>query len=188
MQSKLPKNLILNYSDNVIDMVQFGSSVQAKKEPSDIDIAVIYKKIPVKHQLEESQKIKRQLENYFSIPIHIKSYDLYSLFEEGNFAKSSILFYGISLIFKRQFSNLFGIVPKLQISYILKNLKKKDKVRFNYLLNGRNKAYGLLREYKGKLLNPGLIEINPENEELFEKEMKKITNNIKINKIYHQLD
>ncbi len=184
MQQKLQKRLELNYSNNVVDIVKFGSSVMENSEPNDIDIAVIFKSIPLKQQLEEAQKIKRQLENRFDLPIHIKAYDFYSFFDTGNFAKESILFYGKSLIHSNYFAELLGLFPKLHIHYSLNDLKKKDKIRFNYLLNGRGGRYGLLREYGGVILKPGLIEIKPENENIFVQAVKKITLKFEIKKIF----
>mgnify|MGYP001563284624 CR=1 FL=1 len=188
MQKKSQKKLELNYSAKVIDIVQFGSSVIAGKIPNDIDIAVIFQKIPLKEQLEESQKIKVQLETYFDKPIHINSCDLYSLFDKGNFAKDSIMFYGKSLISGKYFSEMFGMCPGLQISYSLARLEKKGKVRFNYLLNGKAGNYGMLREYKGKLLNPGLIEVYPEYEKLFVDALSQITTEIRANKIFRMIE
>ncbi len=72
----------------------------------------------------------------------------------------------------------------LRISYILKNLKKKDKVRFNYLLNGKGGNYGLLRKYGGKIIYPGVVETSPENENIFLDKMKKITDKLKIERSF----
>jgi len=163
--------------------VQFGSSVIGDKIPHDLDIAVIFEKIPLKEQLDQSQKIKAQLQKITDLPIHIKSFDFYSFFDKSNFAKENILFCGKSLIGLDNFSKKFGFEPKIQISYSLKDLKKKDKVKFNYLLNGKKGEYGLLRQHGGKLLNPGLIEIFPEHEFIFVGSIKKITNNFEIRKI-----
>ncbi len=183
MQKKLQKKHKLNYSLDVFDIVQFGSSVLDNSNPSDIDIAVIFKAIPLKQQLEEAQKIKKQLENKFDAPIHIKSYDIYSFFDRGNFAREGILFYGKSLIFEGYFAEALGLIPKIQIFYSLINLKKKDKVRFNYLLNGKGGEYGLLRKYNGALLKPGLIQINPEHKNIFISSIKKIISDFEIKNI-----
>src|SRR3989344_7975621 len=105
MQKKSQNKQTLIYNkEHIFDIVQFGSSILKDSKPNDIDIAVVFKAIPLKEQLEESQKIKRQLEQRFEQPIHINSYDLYSLFDEGNFAKENILFYGKSLIYNNYFS------------------------------------------------------------------------------------
>jgi hypothetical protein len=177
------KKLKLNYSKDVFEIVQFGSSIIEGKIPNDLDIAVIFNKISLKDQLIHSQKIKKQLQKISKLPIHIKSFDLYSFFDKSNFAKDNILFYGKSLISKDYFSKKFGFSPRIQIYYSLRDLKKKDKVRFNYMLNGRRGEYGLLRKYKGQLLKPGLIEIFPEHEEIFINSIKNITHNFKLRKI-----
>lgn len=183
MQKLWLKKLKLNYSLEIFDIVQFGSSVEEGKVPNDIDIAVIFYKIPIKDQLNQAQEIKKQLGNYSEIPIHITSFDLYNFFDNSNFAKESILFLGKSLIYKDNFSKRFGFNPKLQIYYSLNKLQKKDKIRFNYMLNGKNKKYGLLRKFQGEILKPGLIEINPEFRHIFIDSIKEFNIPYKIRKI-----
>jgi predicted nucleotidyltransferase len=184
MQKLWQKKLKLNYKNNVIDIVQFGSSVLEESNPKDMDIAVIFKEVSIKIQLEERQEIKRQIEKLTEFPVHIESFDINSLFLESNFARQGILFYGKSIITGENFAERFGIIPNLQISYVLKDLKKKEKVRFNYLLNGRGGNYGLLRKYGGKIIYPGVLETLPKNELIFTKAMKEITNNIKLKRIF----
>jgi predicted nucleotidyltransferase len=184
MQKLWQEKLKLNYSDNVIDIVQFGSSVLEDSNPNDIDIAVIFNDIPMKNKLEEGQKIKKQIQERAELPVHIESFDINSFFKEGNFAREGILFYGRSILNGKYFSERFGMAPSLRISYILRDLKKKDKVRFNYLLNGKGGNYGLLRKYEGKIIYPGVLETRPENELIFVKEMKKITDKVKLEKVF----
>lgn len=184
MQNIWQKKIKLNYSQNVIDIIQFGSSLKNNLNPNDIDIAVIFEKISLRDQLDESQQIKKQLEKLTQIPIHINSFDLYSLFDKSNFAKEGILFYGKSLITGDDFAKKFRLNPRVQIYYSLEKLKKKDKVRFNYMLNGKKGEYGLLREYGGRLLKPGLIEIESLNEEIFVKAIKEIISDFKVKKIF----
>ena len=172
MQKLWLKKPIISYSKDVLDILQFGSSVEEGENPNDLDIAVIFNKIPLKEQLDQAQKIKKQLEKFVEIPVHISSFDLYSLFDASNFAKESILFFGKSIITGDSFAKRLGFSPKIQIYYSLENLKKKDKIRFNYMLNGRGGEYGLLRKHKGVLLKPGLIEINPESENIFVNSIK----------------
>jgi predicted nucleotidyltransferase len=178
---KKPK---LDYSENVVDIVQYGSSVRGGTSPNDIDIAVIFNKIQIKDQLNESQNIKKQLSKTSNIPIHIKSFDLYSLFDKSNFARESIIFYGISILKRDYFSKIFGLMPKIHIFYSLNKLKKKDKIRFNYLLNGRGGKYGMLKKYKGRLVKPGMVEISPEYEKIFEDSIKKQISSFIIKKIF----
>ena len=182
MQKLWLKKLKLNYKD-VFDIVQFGSSVIENTSPEDVDIAVIFNKIPLKEQLEKAQKIKKQIQKETELPIHIKSFDLYSFFEESNFARENILFYGKSFFLKKSFAYRFGLKPVIQVNYSLKGLKKKDKIRFNYMLNGKKGSYGLLRKYSGELIAPGVIEILPENENIFVSSIEKFKVRFKIKKI-----
>ena len=183
MQKLWLKKPILNYSEDVFDIVQFGSSVEEGKTPNDLDIAVIFNKLPLKEQLDQAQEIKKQLEKLVEIPVHINSFDLYSLFDSSNFAKESILFFGKSVIHGNDFVKRFGFSPKIQIYYSLEKLKKKDKIRFNYMLSGRGGEYGLLREYKGALLKPGLIEINPEYQNIFVNSIKEYKVDFKVKSV-----
>jgi hypothetical protein len=183
MQELWQKKLKLDYSKDVFDIVQFGSSVMENSEPNDIDIAVIFKRIPIKEQLTQAQQIKKQLQKESTLPIHIKSYDLYTFFNPSNFARENISVYGKSIITKDYFVKKFGLTPRIQISYSLLNLKKKEKVRFHYMLKGKKNNSGLLNKYGGLLLNPGLIEIFPEHEDIFINSIKDITSKYKIKKI-----
>ena len=180
------KKLKLNYSNDVIDIVQFGSSVIDETIPKDIDIAVIFQKIPLKEQLNQAQAIKKQLQDKTDLPIHISSFDFYSFFTIGNFAKEDLLFYGKSILTGDHFAKRFNLHPQLQITYNLSKLKKKDKVRFNYLLNGKKGNYGLIKKHGGKLLNPGLIEIYPECEKIFTEHISEITSDFKLKKVFIQ--
>ena len=94
------------------------------------------------------------------------------------------MFHGRSILNGKYFAERFGMAPKLRISYVLKNLEKKDKVRFNYLLSGKKGNYGLLKKYGGKLIYPGVIETSPDNEKVFAEKMGKITDKIKVEKIF----
>jgi predicted nucleotidyltransferase len=185
MQKLWLKKLKLNYSKDVFDIVQFGSSVMENSSPNDIDVAVIFQKIPLKNQLNQAQEIKKQLQKESSIPVHVKSFDLYSFFDEANFAKEGILFYGKSLVYKDYFVKRFGFSPKIQISYSLEKLEKKGKVRFHYMLKGKKGEYGLLKKYGGELLKPGLVEIYPEYEGIFITSIKKIISDFKSKKILY---
>jgi hypothetical protein len=152
-------------------------------KPNDIDVAVIFQKIPIKEQLNRAQEIKKQLQKLSELPIHVKPFDLYSFFDESNFAKENILFYGRSLISGAYFSEKLGLNPKIQILYSLIKLKKKEKIRFHYMLKGKKGEYGLLRKYGGNLLKPGLIEIFPEYEKIFINSIKKLTTEFQVRKI-----
>ena len=128
--------------------------------------------------------MKKQIEKLTSFPVQVESFDLESFFQEGNFARQGIMFHGKSILNGKYFAEKFGMVPKLRVSYVLKNLEKKDKVRFNYLLSGKQGNYGLLKRYGGKLIYPGVIETSSDNEKVFVEKMKKITDKINVEKIF----
>ena len=178
------KKLKLKFSRDIFDIVQFGSSILEGRSPNDLDIAVIFNKIPLKEQLNQAQNIKVQIgKEAQNILVHAKAFDFYSLFDKSNFSKNNIFFSGKSLISGDYFCKRFGFTSKVQIRYSLKNLKKKDKVRFNYLINGRMGKYGLMKKYGGRLLCPGLIEVPPEFEEIFIVSMKEITNKLEVSRV-----
>lgn len=184
MQKLWQKNWKLNYSKDVIDIVLFGSAVHSSENATDMDIVVLFKKIPVKEQLEQAQEIKKQIQSQSALQVHIKSFDTQSFFDKGNFAREGILFYGKSILFNKDFSENFGLSPKLRIYYALDKLEKKDKVKFNYLLSGKQGNYGLLRKFGGKIISPGVIETLPENEFLLVEPMKKITKDVRTEKSF----
>ena len=76
MQKLWQQKLKLSYSKEVIDIVQFGSSVIEGKEYRDIDIVVIFENIPFKEQLNQAYEIKIQLKAFADREIHISQFDL----------------------------------------------------------------------------------------------------------------
>ncbi|MEM4397514.1 MAG: hypothetical protein QW757_02730 [Candidatus Woesearchaeota archaeon] len=180
------KKQILNYKEKykeIIDIVQFGSSVIETKEPNDIDIAIFFEKIQIKEQLLVAQKIKTDMQKYSKVILHVKSFDFYSFFDKGNFAREGILFYGKSLLTNDYFAKTFRLIPRIQIYYSFENLEKKEKVRFHYMLKGKKNNSGLLNKYRGVLLKPGLIEINPEHEKVFLDKIKEFSIRLFIKKV-----
>ena len=108
---------------------------------------------------------------------------MYSLFDSSNFAKDSIIIQGKSIISGEDFAKRFGFSSKIQIYYNLEKLQKKDKIRFNYMLNGRGGEYGLLKKHKGALVRPGLIEVPPEYEFIFVNAIKECNVDFKSKKL-----
>ncbi|MFT4326236.1 MAG: hypothetical protein ACMXYK_01925 [Candidatus Woesearchaeota archaeon] len=151
----LPKTVMSNLQD-INYIVQYGSSLYNDK-PSDIDLAVFYTQIPLKEQLIKSQQIKKEVQKLTYIPIHIQSFTWNSFLTSHNFAKTGIL-QGIDVITQKEFSLYFDLQCSLHIQYNLQSLSKTEKIRFHYLLHGKQKN-GLLQKVKGKLIAPGLIEI-----------------------------
>ncbi len=180
------KKPVLKYNHDVMDIVQYGSSIIKSEEPNDIDIAVIFRKTPLKQQLEESQRIKMQLEKFTDKPIHIKNFDMETLFNKGNFARESIMFYGKSIITGKYFAEELGLKPMLQAKYSLEGLEKKDKVRLHYALKGKGNYKGFLEKHNGQMIGPGIVVVPPEYEVLLLKKIKAITENYNTIKVFIQ--
>lgn len=179
------EKLDLDYP-NVIDMIQFGSSIRINSKPNDIDIAVIYEKISLDKQLSTSQKIKNYLKTKSDVPIDIHSFDIDSFFKDSNFSRKNILFYGKSLISGKYFANRFSLDPWIIIKYDLSNLEKKDKVRLNYHLSGKSGSYGMLKE-AGKIFSPGVVQIRPEYEDIIISKISEVTKDFKIERVLKEL-
>jgi len=77
------------------------------------------------------------------------------------------------------------LAPKIQIFYELQKLKKSEKIKFNYLLSGKKGEYGLLRKHGGRLLKPGLIEIDLEKEKIFTEKISKLTKDFRVKKVFY---
>jgi len=107
---------------------------------------------------------------------------LNGFFESSNFAKESILLYGVSLVTKNQFVDSLGLKSRIQIKYNLSKLEKKDKIRLNYYFSGKKKN-GFLDKIGGKIISPGLIEILPEYENIILDKIKEFTKDFEIKKI-----
>lgn len=178
------EKLVLDYEEDVFDIVQFGSSLESE-DYNDIDIAVIYKSFSLKKQLEHSQKIKKQLQEIFN-NIDVKSFSLEKFFSPSNFARENILFKGKSLVSGKYFCENFGLKPKLLIKYKLEELKKSHKVKVNYWLTGKAGKYGLLRESGGELVKPGIVEVDPLSEVLIVSKLKELNAKVELERVFKQ--
>ncbi|MBD3249783.1 hypothetical protein GF336_07085 [Candidatus Woesearchaeota archaeon] len=73
-------------------------------------------------------------------------------------------------LFKRLSSN-HNLNLNVLYTYNLKNIKKSNAVRFVYLLKGRSKEKGIIKEFKGTFLAPGCfiipIKHDKEMQEIF---------------------
>lgn len=52
------------------------------------------------------------------------------------------------------------------------------------MLNGKGGKYGMLRKYGGKLVKPGMIEISPEHEKIFNDSIKEHISSFTTKKIF----
>jgi len=156
MLIELKNSLKSEFKDkSIFDIVLYGSVARGKINYRDIDIAVIFKSGNLKERLDKIQKIKQKvnLNN-----LDIKALLLEELFQDEFFARSGIFLEGISISSGENFSKKMGFEGWVLFVYNLKNKNHTEKVKFNYLLSGRN-SVGMVKKLKGKPLAPGVVQI-----------------------------
>ncbi len=179
MLKNLKKLLESEKKDNTIfDIIIYGSFVKGKQKSNDIDIAVIFLSGTLRERLDKIQNIKTKLNN-ITIKIDIKQILLKELFDPAFFNRTGIINEGISIFKNMKFCETLGYKACTLFWYNLKGLKHKDKVKFNYILAGRN-TKGILEEFNGMRLANGAVKIPVENSIAFEDILK--ANNVKFDK------
>jgi len=157
MLNKLRKCLKSEIKDNnIFDIVIYGSAVKGKDIPRDIDIAVIFRTGSLRERLQRAQEIKRKIKS--EQKIDIKGILLEELFKSDFFARTGIFLEGISIFDGKKFANKIGLDASVIYIYNMKDKTHTEKVKFNYILSGRN-TKGLLALLKGKHLAPGVVEM-----------------------------
>lgn len=153
----------------IFDIVLYGSAVKGKIKPADLDIVVIFRYGTLKERLDKIQEIKRRIKT--KVNVDIKGIVWEELFQEEFFARSGIFLEGISLFSGEPFSKKIGYNSKVLFFYDLRKKNHKEKVKFNYLLNGR-KGEGILKKINALRLTPGVIEVSVEHCLEFEEILK----------------
>src|SRR3989338_1336464 len=95
---------------DIFDIVLFGSYAKGKARPNDLDIAVIFKTLPLKERLLVVQELKRKLTLAIKntvkgdIKIDMKGILWQELFEYSFFGRTGIIWEGISLLTGKLFA------------------------------------------------------------------------------------
>ena len=163
---------------NIFDIIVYGSSLKGKTNPEDIDIVVIFLEGSLSDRLNRLQKIKPKIKKDYK-KVDIKQMLLKDLFSTSFLARTGILLEGYSLFKKTKFSETLGFKAFTLFWYDLKGLTHTEKVKFNYILAGRNKE-GIIKELKVIRLTNGTIKIPIESSQIFESVLR--SNNINFNK------
>jgi len=150
MLRKLKKCL----SDDVFDIILYGSSVKGKHKPADIDILVIFRRGTLRERLNAIQDIKKKL----GIDADYKQILIEDLFSDSFFARTGVLLEGLSARQQKPLSQILGFYACTLFWYTLENFTHTQKVKFNYVLAGRNKK-GLIEEFEGFRLASGVVKI-----------------------------
>ncbi len=175
MLNTLKKHLESEKKDkSIFDIVIYGSFVKGKTSAQDIDILVIFLQGDLRERLEKIQKIKNKLKK-IEMKIDMKQILLQELFSSDFFARTGVLLEGISMFKHKTFSETLGFKAYSLFWYSLESLTHTQKVKFNYILAGRNTT-GIIRNLHGERLTNGAIKIPIQYSLEFEEVLK--ANNI----------
>jgi len=145
---------------NIFDMVVYGSS-------SDTEIAVIFKVGVLKDRLAKVQEIKKKIK--FG---KVKGFLFDELFQEQFFGRSELFLEGVSIFDGKPFSHKIDFEGFALFVYNLRDKTHNEKVKFNYLLSGRNDQ-GVVEWLEGEHVSPGVVKIPVKNAAEFEEILKK---------------
>jgi len=181
MLKNLKKYLKSEKKDKTIfDVIIYGSAVKGKEEAGDIDIAVIFLEGSLRKRIDKIQNTKLRLKKLIKDKIlDIKQMLLKDLFSTSFLARTGILLEGISVFKDKKFCETLGFQSFTLFWYNLKGLTHTQKVKFNYILAGRD-TKGVIEELKGERIANGAVKIPIENSIIFEEILK--TNNISCSK------
>lgn len=145
----------------IADIFLFGSAVKGKEFPGDIDICIIF-------QNKISENAVKDVENRLKeFNAHISSLVVDNFFRKPHSLTKTILLEGISIITGKPIIQNFGFSSYLLYSYNLSKLKSSNKVKFVYLLKGREEK-GIIEKMNGEWIANGcfIIPIQKDSEML----------------------
>ena len=154
----------------IFDIIIYGSSAKGKSKPTDVDIVVIFESGTLRERLEKIQNIKKGMDDY-GHKIDIKQMLLKGLFSVDVFSRAGIFLEGISIKTGGKFSERIGYKGFVLFLYDLSNLTHTEKIKFNYILSGRN-TEGIIKRFNGERITKGAVKIPPEDSLSFEDILK----------------
>lgn len=138
----------LKSHEEVFDVVLYGSTVLGKEKPNDIDLMILTRgKLPPLKLRELILQLKGDLSKV--IPrekLDVRAMSLEELFDPNNLASLGVLVEGYSLRHGKDLAELMNGKAYAIFRFTLEGLPRKDRVRFQYALKGRDMRSGLLKE------------------------------------------
>jgi len=154
-------------SEDVFDIVVYGSIIKGKEKVNDIDIALILKKKKkLNKKLKLAESFKRKLD-FLKADVDVKVIDIIDLLDPTFIARQPIIAEGFSLIKKKFLHELFGFSASVLFTYSLNKLTYSKKKMLYYALKGRRNQKGLLELRKGKQISNCVIEVPLEHSQEF---------------------
>jgi predicted nucleotidyltransferase len=171
MLKDLKKYLESEKKDKTIfDIIVYGSFVKGKNLANDLDAVVIFLEGTLRERLDKIQEIKQKIK--LDIKVDMKQILITELFDSNFLARTGVLIEGISLFSGKKLSEVLGFKAGCIFDYDLSKMTHVQKVKFNYILSGRN-SKGMIEILKGKRLGIGAVTIPIENSIAFEELLKK---------------
>ncbi|MEK6937526.1 MAG: nucleotidyltransferase domain-containing protein [Nanoarchaeota archaeon] len=167
--SQLKHNWKSRWKDELIDILIFGSAVKGKLSPNDIDICLIFKDQP-------NLRLVKEVESLLGEKYHVSFLNAENFFQEVHSLSKTIFFEGASIITGKKLPEAYGLVPKLLYAYDLSPEAPSKKVRFVYLLRGRNGSEGLVKKFGGGFVSNSAFFIPLEKD----KEMQEVLDQWKV--------
>jgi len=156
MLKELEKLLGNEKKDHTIfDIVLYGSSVKGATTPRDLDIAVLFREGTLKERLSKIQGIKKRI-TVLNKNVDIKGILLEELFQKEFFGRSGLIIEGISLLDRKSIASKLSLKGFVLFTYRLKDKTHTQKVKFNYILSGRN-GEGIVKKMEGEHVSPGTV-------------------------------
>ncbi|MBT3262584.1 nucleotidyltransferase domain-containing protein [Candidatus Woesearchaeota archaeon] len=167
------KKFLKENSNEILDVILFGSAMKGKENPKDIDLLILYS---VKKNIDKSYEFKKILKSKgFLVETIDKTYK--ELIEGSFKAVEGILAEGFSFKNNNLLSQNLGYMNLILFKYDLINLNKSERMRFYYSLYGRTKEQkGIIQELNSIKFSDSIILCPANNSE----EMSEYLNSWKI--------
>jgi len=138
--------------EEVFDVVLYGSTVLGKDKPNDLDLMILTKtKLPALELRNLILELKKELSGIFpKDKLDVRAMSLEELFDPNNLASLGVIIEGFSLTKNKPMAELMNGKAYTLFRFTLEGLSRKDRVRFQYALKGRDMKSGLLKELNGE--------------------------------------
>ena len=167
--SQLKNKWRKSWKTEVIDIFIFGSAIKGKYKPNDIDLCFVF-------QDKINLSIIKEAEMLLGEKFHCSYLRTDDFIKEIHSLAKTILLEGRSIITGKTLAEGYGLAAKLLFFYDLSSEEPSKKVRFVYLLRGRDGLEGLVKKFGGEFFsnNAFLLPIDKD------KEMQEIMDSWKI--------
>ncbi len=151
-------------SEQVVDVIIFGSSVRGKSTPRDIDLCIILHDHQEKKALDLIHSLSQKIDKK-GVKFQINILTEKTFFSGENSLVKTLFQEGFSVIKNKPFATLYGLSSQSLLVYSLVGFSGSQRVRFHYLLRGRSGQPGILSKLHSELVNDGVISVPTEYED-----------------------